>query len=107
MHTKFERVDFSLAYALANFTYSPLTGVIRDKATGEKVGSINTGDGGTRVTHNGKTVSGARLAWILSSGKDIPVGCAITLAQRTPGHYGNRFNNLYMVDVIKDPNYFE
>lgn len=107
MNTKIERVDFSLAYIQNNFTYSALTGVIREKATGSKIGNINTGDGGTRVTHNGKTVSGARIAWMLSTGKDIAPGYAITLRQRTPGHYGNRLNNLYMVDVLKDPNYFE
>ena len=90
--------DFSLAYALAHFTYKFDTGEIREQKTGKLVGAPNSQDGGTRVTHNGKTVSGARLAWQLYTRKDVPVGGTITLRQRTPGHYGNRSNNLQSVD---------
>jgi hypothetical protein len=100
-------VDFSVAYLKAHFTYNAHTGEIREQGTGSRIGSPNSQDGGTRIPHNGKDMSGARVAWILATGKNIPVGFAITLRERTPGHYGNRMNNLQPVDIVANPNIFE
>lgn len=103
---KIERLDFSVEFIKANFIYDSIHGVIREKATGKHIGNPNSQDGGTRIEFNGKTMPGARVAWILQTGKAIAAGMAVTLRQRAPGHYSNRINNLYLVDVMKDPNYF-
>lgn len=107
MNAKIERVDFSVAYMKAHFTYDSISGAIREKSTGKLIGSPDSQNGGTIVKHNGKDLKGARIAWILTTGRDIAPGFAICLRQRTPGHYGNRINNLQPIDVIADPNYFD
>lgn len=106
MNTIFEAVDFSVAMTNQLFTYDSKTGVIRLKATGCKIGNLNTAEGGTRIECNGKTVSGARVAWIIETGNTIPPGYAVVCRQRTPGHYGNRMSNLYLVDIARDPNFY-
>ena len=106
MNTTFEAIDFSVAMTNQLFSYDSKTGVIRLKSTGCKIGNLNTADGGTRIECNGKTLSGARVAWIIATGNTIPPGFAVVCRQRTPGHYGNRISNLYLVDVARDPNFY-
>lgn len=107
MNTIFDPIDFSVALTKQLFNYDSQTGVIRLNSTGQKIGSLNTADGGTRIEYNGKSLDGARVAWILATGNTVPPGYAVVCRQRTPGHYGNRLNNLYLVDVMSDPNFFE
>lgn len=107
MNTAFDAIDFSVAMTNQLFSYDSKTGVIRLKSTGCKIGNLNTADGGTRIECNGKTLSGARAAWIIATGNTIPPGFTVVCRQRTPGHYGNRISNLYLVDVARDPNFYE
>ncbi|AGV55600.1 putative HNH endonuclease [Escherichia phage SSL-2009a] len=84
MNTAFDAIDFSVAMTNQLFSYDSKTGVIRLKSTGCKIGNLNTADGGTRIECNGKTLSGARVAWIIETGNTIPPAlplCAVSARQ--------------------------
>lgn len=90
-------LDFSPEFLAEEFVYNRKTGELRYKKNSKLAGSPSCYVGGVTVTHNGKTFSGARAAWILMTGAPVPVGKLVTCIDRRPGHYAQREDNLRLI----------